>query len=47
MAAQFTVGEIAQFLIDEAALLDEWRLEEWLALIAPDGRYCGDVTGIL
>ncbi|MFL5269719.1 MAG: aromatic-ring-hydroxylating dioxygenase subunit beta [Stellaceae bacterium] len=26
-------------MIDEAALLDEWRLEEWLALIAPDGRY--------
>jgi p-cumate 2,3-dioxygenase subunit beta len=37
--AQFTVGEIEQFLIDEAALLDEWRLEEWLALMAPDSRY--------
>ena len=39
MAAQFTVGEIEQFLIDEAALLDEWRLEEWLALMAEDCRY--------
>jgi p-cumate 2,3-dioxygenase subunit beta len=39
MAATFTVDEIERFLIDEAALLDEWRLEEWLALIAPDGRY--------
>jgi p-cumate 2,3-dioxygenase beta subunit len=39
MAAAFTVDEIERFLIDEAALLDEWRLEEWLALIAPDGRY--------
>jgi p-cumate 2,3-dioxygenase beta subunit len=38
-AAAFTVGEIERFLIDEAALLDEWRLDEWLALIAPDGRY--------
>jgi p-cumate 2,3-dioxygenase beta subunit len=38
-AAEFTVGEIERFLVDEAALLDEWRLDEWLALIAPDGRY--------
>ncbi len=37
--ATFTVGEIEQFLIDEAALLDEWRLDEWLALMAPDSRY--------
>jgi p-cumate 2,3-dioxygenase subunit beta len=35
----FTVGEIEQFLYAEAALLDEWRLEEWLALMAPDVRY--------
>ncbi len=39
MAAQFTVGEIERFLVDEAALLDEWRLEEWLALMAEDCRY--------
>ncbi|TMJ48969.1 MAG: aromatic-ring-hydroxylating dioxygenase subunit beta, partial [Alphaproteobacteria bacterium] len=38
-AAAFTVGEIEEFLIQEAALLDEWRLEEWLALMAPDARY--------
>jgi p-cumate 2,3-dioxygenase beta subunit len=38
-AAAFTVGEIERFLVDEAALLDEWRLEEWLALMAPDVRY--------
>ena len=35
----FTVAEIEKFLIDEAALLDEWRLDEWLALMAPDARY--------
>src|SRR6266852_2831679 len=35
----FTVREIEQFLIDEAALLDEWQLEQWLALMAPDSRY--------
>ncbi len=37
--ATFTVGEIEQFLYAEAALLDEWRLEERLALMAPDARY--------
>jgi p-cumate 2,3-dioxygenase subunit beta len=35
----FSRGEIEEFLNDEAALLDEWRLEEWLALMAPDARY--------
>lgn len=37
--AAFTIGEVEQFLYAEAALLDEWRLEEWLALMAPDARY--------
>src|SRR6267143_5417134 len=35
----FTRDEIDEFLIYESALLDEWRLEEWLALMAPDARY--------
>jgi p-cumate 2,3-dioxygenase subunit beta len=35
----FTRDEIEEFLIYESALLDEWRLEEWLALMAPDARY--------
>jgi p-cumate 2,3-dioxygenase beta subunit len=31
---------VAQFLYDEAALLDEWRLDEWLALFHPQAaRY--------
>lgn len=34
-----TLGEVERFLVDEATLLDEWRLEEWLALFAEDGRY--------
>ena len=38
-APGFALAEIEQFLIHEAALLDEWRLEEWLALVAEDGRY--------
>jgi p-cumate 2,3-dioxygenase beta subunit len=37
--AAITVDEVERFLIDEAALLDEWRLEEWLTLMADDGRY--------
>ena len=31
--------EVEAFLIEEAALLDEWRLGEWLALFTEDGRY--------
>jgi p-cumate 2,3-dioxygenase beta subunit len=30
------VDAVAQFLYDEAALLDEWRLDEWLALFHPE-----------
>jgi p-cumate 2,3-dioxygenase beta subunit len=31
--------EAEEFLIDEAALLDAWRMDEWLALFTEDGRY--------
>src|ERR1700724_1444554 len=31
------VTAFAQFLYDEAALLDEWRLDEWLALFHSEG----------
>jgi p-cumate 2,3-dioxygenase beta subunit len=34
-----TRGEVEEFLVNEAALLDEWKLEEWLALVAEDGKY--------
>jgi p-cumate 2,3-dioxygenase subunit beta len=37
--APFTVAEVEEFLIHEAALLDEWRLDEWLELMAPDAHY--------
>jgi len=34
------IAAVAQFLYDEAALLDEWRLDEWLALFHPEAaRY--------
>ena len=31
--------EAEEFLIHEAALLDEWRLDDWFALFTEDGRY--------
>lgn len=31
--------EIETMLYDEAALLDEWRLDDWLALFLPAGTY--------
>ncbi|MGH7932139.1 MAG: aromatic-ring-hydroxylating dioxygenase subunit beta [Candidatus Binataceae bacterium] len=34
-----TRQEIEDFLYAEAALLDEWRLEEWLALLTEDAVY--------
>lgn len=30
---------VEDFLIREAEMLDEWRLEDWHALFAEDGRY--------
>ncbi len=38
-SAALTRGEVEEFLYHETALLDEWRLEEWLALVAEGGRY--------
>jgi len=34
-----TRADYEDFLYREAALLDEWRLEEWLALFTPDTVY--------
>ncbi|MGP0089802.1 MAG: aromatic-ring-hydroxylating dioxygenase subunit beta [Xanthobacteraceae bacterium] len=34
-----TRTDIEDFLINEAALLDDWRLPEWRELFAPDCRY--------
>jgi len=31
--------QVESFVYHEAALLDAWRLKEWLALFADDGRY--------
>lgn len=34
-----TRAEIEDFLINEAALLDDWQLPQWRDLFAPDCRY--------
>ena len=34
-----TRPEVEDLLYQEAALLDEWRLEEWLALLTDDATY--------
>ncbi len=44
MAALAQQREAEAFLFDEAALLDEWRLDEWLALFTDDARYVVPVT---
>jgi len=31
--------EVEEFLIEEAAILDEWRLDDWLALFTEDASY--------
>src|ERR1051325_9597304 len=35
-----------EFLYREAALLDAWRLDEWLALFTADGRYLVPTTDL-
>lgn len=40
------VREVEQFLYDEAALLDEWRLDEWFQLFTPDCRYIVPTTDL-
>src|SRR5512144_1874817 len=37
---------VEDFLYQEAALLDKWRLDEWLALFTADGRYLVPTTDL-
>jgi p-cumate 2,3-dioxygenase beta subunit len=37
-------AELEQFLYEEAHLLDEWRLHEWVALFAPEAHYLVPTT---
>ena len=38
-AADVTRADVEAFLFEEAALLDAWRLDEWLALLCDDAHY--------
>ena len=38
-AARVTRSEVEEFLFHEAALLDAWCLDDWLALLTEDARY--------
>ena len=46
MTTNFTRPEIEDFLFNEAALLDDWKLEEWLALFTDDARYLVPATDL-
>ena len=37
--AALTRAEVEDFLFREAALLDEWKLEEWLTMLTADATY--------
>ena len=39
MPDSITLADVERFFVDEAALLDEWRLEEWHQLFTDDGSY--------
>ena len=38
-AANITRAQVEDFLFGEAALLDEWKLDEWLTLLTGDATY--------
>ena len=38
-ASLITRAEVEDFLYSEAALLDAWRMDEWLELLTDDARY--------
>ena len=39
MANPVTRAQVEDLLFHEAALLDEWKLEEWLTMLTPDATY--------
>jgi p-cumate 2,3-dioxygenase beta subunit len=39
MAQKIARAEVEDFLYHEAALLDEWKLDDWAALFTEDGEY--------
>ena len=45
-ALPFCRSEIEDLLFEEAALLDEWKLQEWLALFTEDAHYMVPATDL-
>jgi p-cumate 2,3-dioxygenase beta subunit len=45
MTATPTRSQFEDFIYNEVALVDEWRLDEWLALFAEDATYHVPPTG--
>jgi p-cumate 2,3-dioxygenase subunit beta len=39
LAANISRAQVEEFLFEEAALLDAWRLDDWLALLSDDAVY--------
>ncbi len=39
IAAHITRAQVEDFLFEEAALLDAWRLDDWLQLLTDDATY--------
>ena len=47
MSQTFTLrAQVEDFLYEEAALLDEWRLDEWADLFTEDARYVVPTTDL-
>jgi p-cumate 2,3-dioxygenase beta subunit len=46
LAALLLEREVEDFIVGEAALLDEWRLDDWLALFTEDARYLVPATDL-
>jgi p-cumate 2,3-dioxygenase subunit beta len=45
-ATPFTRPEIEDLLFEEAALLDDWKLDDWLALYTEDANYLVPATDL-
>jgi p-cumate 2,3-dioxygenase beta subunit len=44
LAALLLEREVEDFIVQEAAMLDEWRLDDWFALFTEDARYMVPAT---
>src|ERR1043166_591701 len=44
LAALLLQREVEDFIVHEAAMLDEWRLNDWLELFTEDARYVVPAT---